>query len=523
MPGEPVKLGPYIGGLHNASGSGEFIENQELFELTNLEVDTDGSLANRPAIRVLPLSIGTSNNMRMLGTYLPTNGDKYIVFMTAAGVVRLANPSTGAVHATTASCFSLSVVQYNNRLWVVPQPGTGSTGGYFESTTPGTLTWTAVAAIPAGSAGAIYKDRLFITAGTDSSTNSSRLFYSAPLDPTVWTGEGGFVDIEPGNGEKLVSLVILNNDIILFKQHSTFRYGYSRLPAQAEVSKISSTIGTPAVHCTVTYDNNNVYVMHDNSVYELYNYTFTRISTNIAMTQVLDATLFATDIYGLTLYRDRLFVRYYSHLYVYSLKTGSWSKWTSPRKFSRLFSIPSADVGLDTAFASSSSTSDNGKVYFLQDDRITGVGGTGNAGESFECKIVTKTYDYDIPYAFKVMFWWGLSIATTGITHVGVNVPNAGRNPTWDEWKAAYTWDSINAAGISWSSNDKVIYQKSIPSALGGYARKFLKLPKKLRFRQAYFTVATEAKANTIGDASVRIFDITTFMLERETVVKETS
>jgi hypothetical protein len=68
----------------------------------------------------------------------------------------------------------------------------------------------------------------------------------------------------------------------------------------------------------------------------------------------------------------------------------------------------------------------------------------------------------------------------------------------------------------------------SIPSTvlptLGRYARKFIKLFKKVRFRQVYFTVVFDVITNGgIADASLRIYDLTVLIKQKETVVKETS
>lgn len=525
MPGNAVALGPFSGGLHNSAGTGEAIDNKELFELINLEVDLDQSLANRPAIGIFNTAgLTSSDGIRVLGRYTPADGRNFIVAATASTVM-LINAATG-IQAVSQAMQTITVVQSVDRLYCAPYPGSGTTGGYFSVSAPGaTPAWTAVATLPAGEAMVSYKDRLYVAAGINSIANTSRLYYSWALDGTQWnnvggnSASGGFVDVDPGNGQKLVSMTVLNNDIILFKQHSSYRYSFTSIPSKADLFPISSTVGVPAPGCAVTYDNNNVYLMHDNNVYELYNYSFQSISKPIALSQTVDNSLYAQDIYGLTLYRDRLFVRYYANMYVYSLKTKTWAKWVSTRKFSRIVSVPSADIGLDTAYASTASSDNPGKLYYFRDDRVAGVGTI----ENFTCKVTTKTYDLDLPWAFKVLMYWGLSIATSGNTTGTVVVPNSGQNYTWGFMKANYTWGSAKAAGIPWSSVDKTLYSRVIPPALGKYAKKYLKYPKKLRFRQCSFSVTTDAIANTIGDASVRIYDITAFILQKETVVKETS
>lgn len=513
--GKPVTLGPFIGGLHNSSGTGEAIDDKELFSLVNLEVDLDGSLANRPAIGALGLSGITGNNIRVIGYYAPSVGGKFIVCCTSTNILVY---DTSGTLVFSQAFVGICCVQYKDAVYFPATPIAAGGGGYITYT--GTWAWTAVAGMPPGEAIVLYKERLWVASGiTSTGVGASRLYFSAIGNGASWTTATDFADVSPGNGQKLVSMTVLNNDIILFKEHSTFRFGYSSIVTKFDLSNISVTIGVPSPSCAVTYDSNNVYVLHDNNVYELFNYSYTKISKPVAIRQLIDNSLYATEIYGLSLYRDRLFVRYYGYMYVYSLVTKTWSQWTTSRKFSRIVTIPSADIGLDTAYATSASSSDPNQVYYFRDDRITGVGTV----EAFTCSITTKTYDLDIPHVFKVLYWWGLNIATSGDTTAAAVVPNAGQNYTWNYMLANYTWAGANTAGIKWSNNDMVVVSQTVASTLGKFAKKFLKLAKKLRFRQIYFTVSAVAVSNSISDASVRIYDLTAIVKSKETVVKGTS
>ena len=119
---------------------------------------------------------------------------------------------------------------------------------------------------------------------------------------------------------------------------------------------------------------------------------------------------------------------------------------------------------------------------------------------------------------------WGVTIATSGTTTASVFVPSASKNYTWQELRIAWgTWDNLVVEEVKWSNADKLIFSASVLASAGTYARKYLKLPKKLRFRQAYFTVSTEVKTNSVGDAAVRIYDITAFIDKKEGVVAQTT
>lgn len=515
MPGTAVALGPFAGGLNNASGSGEGIDDKEVFSCLNLEVALDGgSLVNRPAIRQFAISgISPADGIKLIGTFLPENGERYIV-AAVGDVVHVIDVSTGASAANHTTLTATCCIQYQNRLYVIPQATSAGDGGYFDEA----LTWTAVAAIPRGDAVVLYKERIWVAAGITATSNTSRFSFSAVGDGTTWGG-ADFIDLAKGNGEKLVYMTTTANDIILFKEHSTWRFGYASDPAKADTTLIDNKIGVPAINCAVTYNNNTIYVLHDNSVYELYGGVYTRISDKIELTQVLDNTLYSTDLYGLTLHRDRLFVRYYSNLYVLSLRTQKWAQWSSTRKFSRVVSIPSATIGLDVAYAHSASTDTAGELFTFIDDRTTGVG----TDETFTCSITTKTYDFDVPHKFKMINMWQLQIATSSDADGSFTIPNSSIPPTWYEWGQTYTWYSINAAGITWNNQTAVTSTKTVTPTGGAYGRKIIKYGTKQRFRQGYFTISCPAVANTVLDSSVKLYDITVFLTQKQNVVRETT
>lgn len=532
MPGQEVKMGPFSKGLHNSSGSGEFIDDAELFDLVNLEVDLDGSLANRPAILTTTPG-GIATRFKIIGTFFPSGGQRYLVvsYGTSFGTTGLYNIAANSITVSRA-IKSNDSVQYNNNCYIVPaSDATAGTGGYWNSAV--TPAWTASTNMPNGDCAVIFKDRMCISAGLAApSISDSFVYYSCLLHPETWVGDptppagdvktndAGNFSVEQGNGQRAISIIVMNNDLVVFKEHSTFRWTFSSDPTKGDLSKISSTIGTPTINCVVSFDNNNLYLLHDNSVYELYNYSFTDLSNTIRMDPVVDSDIYSDSNYGLTIFRTRLFVRYFNQLYVFSLQTGRWSRWSSVRKFITLTELPNPQ-GQDVAYASSISISAPNLLLSIVDDRTTNVGTV----ENFNCSIITKTYDFDISWAFKVMFWWGMTIATLGQTTVVANVPNATFNYTWNELAAIYpSWQTAKDAGIKWSNNPPTIANSSYPAEKGSFARKFLKFNKKVRFRQIFFTVTTNVVNNfSAGDSCVRIYDMTAFVNQKETVVARTT
>jgi hypothetical protein len=170
-----------------------------------------------------------------------------------------------------------------------------------------------------------------------------------------------------------------------------------------------------------------------------------------------------------------------------------------------------------------------GGLFYQYDNRVTNLG-----NETFNCSIVTKTYDFDLAWAYKVMFWWGVSIATSGGTTAQVVIPNAGSNYTWNNIQVAATpdgsWGAAHNVPIRWNNTPVIGWPVApvtpISMNLPPYGRKFLKLQKKVRFRQLYFTITTPAIINATAinaDSTVRIYSISVFLNKKEVVVRTTT
>lgn len=515
MPGTPVALGPFVKGMHNSAGIGEFIDNQELFLLSNLEVDTDGSLVNRPPISNWNIT-NASYKMSLIGVFTPDNDTDYLVVVYNDGsddYVGLVNIKTNVIVSNTA-IRSNTVVQYNNSLYVIPYPDSGQHGGSFSDANP--PVWTEITDIPEGETAILYNERMFVGAGVNSTTNTTRMSFSAIGDFTSWD-PADYFDINKGDGQKLSCLKVLGTDILIFKEHSTYRAGYSSDVRKMTVLNVSTYIGAANDDCAVVSSDNSVYTLHDSNVYELYNYSYSKISDRIRLTKVVDPDMDQSQIYGLSIFGDRLFLRYFDTIYVYNVLIRQWSLWETDKKFGRLLSI--SDENEIVAFANPAlNTAPYGTLYSFTEDRLTGVG----VEEIFNCKIITKTYDFDVGYAYKVLFWWAADVATSSDTYGALTLDNSSSNPTWADW-ASNSWQELTNANTPWSNEKTVIYSAITPANLGGYGKKILKFPKKIRFRKLSFTLSTEVSPNDIGDASVRIYSLTAFVKPKELIVKETT
>lgn len=316
MGGQALRLGPFTGGL-NTTSDPSTIADVELAECLNFEQDLDGSLKSRPPFKELNGHITFTERVVFLCEAI-FGSDHYLIGSNTNGVFSLLN---GVVSLITNTFEAGAAVQYADKVYLVPMPGSGN-GGKWDPVGG----FTAVAAIPKGQSAVIHKERLYIVPGIDSTATTSRLKFSDPGNFDSWPASN-FIDISQGDGTKLVDLTVMQDNLLLFKQQSSFLLAYDVRPDDAVLREISSTIGVNRQYNVVNYEN-QVYIFSQGWVYELINYDFNRINTKVPFIRDDTApTPFSDETIFLCLLEDRLVCRYYRNVYVYSLRTRSWSQW----------------------------------------------------------------------------------------------------------------------------------------------------------------------------------------------------
>lgn len=318
MGGQALRLGPFIGALNTASDP-TAIADAEVAVLKNFELDIDGSLISRTPIKESQGHISWAERILIIGEGIFTSG-RYIIGSNSNGVYQFLN---GTWTLITSTFQATVAIQYANTVYLVAKPGSGN-GGKWDPVGG----FTAIAAIPKGQAAVVHKERLFVCPGIDSITNSSRLTFSNASDFETWDASD-FIDIGQGDGTKLLDLTVFQDNLLLFKNQATYVLSYDIRPADATVRKISSTIGVDRQFCVVNYEN-QVYIFHGGWVYEIINYDFNRLNTKVPFVE--DATApgsFSSESIFISIFEDRLVCRYFRNIYVYGLRTRTWSQWES--------------------------------------------------------------------------------------------------------------------------------------------------------------------------------------------------
>jgi hypothetical protein len=200
-------------------------------------------------------------------------------------------------------------------------------------------------------------------------------------------------------------------------------------------------------------------------------------------------------------------------MYIYNLKTRAWSKWTSVVEPNRWAKDPilSTALGVETYYAVSY-RNNVGSLYRMYDGVVTG------AVEStpFTLKITTKTYNVEVPYTYKRLFWWGVDCLSKVSINAVVSPVVYGRPVTWQylidhnlKWNELGTWSRLVEVPID-------VTDSATLTGVGN-TRTFIKYWKSLRFRQISFKLDSSVTGDPV-DSPQYIYTLTAVVGNKQVV-----
>lgn len=501
---EEITVGPFTGGL-NTQADPSYIADNELVDCVNLELDLNGSLITRPPMK-LATGPGGASKIWPIGQALI--GSTYYIILASNNTVWAYDGATFTV--IVSSVIASTAVQYRDYVYILAFPHSGTVGGRWNGTT-----YSSIATMPKGTDMLIYKERMYVADGLQ----SSRLKFSAISDPTVWNASD-FFDISPGDGQMLWHLAIFNNNLLIFKTDATYALSYDTKPSDATVNKISNDIGVTWWK-TIAQNQNYIFVYHEGIVYQLVNFEFIQINTKVKFEYDSAVPPAATRVDNVTMsfVGNRLIVRYFNRIYVYNIITQAWSRWTSDdsnlQNFMYFMKFPNNSVGgSEDTFFSGSCLSGNNSFIQIKDKHNA----TDTETPVIQCSILTKDYVSGLQHRFKRLFFWGADVMTSRAI-AGIATPIVfGFTPSWGDIKNQ-TWNSLNTWQMPLTKSIEVT--TDIPGGAGTLKR-FIKFNKGMRFRQINFQVNLQTDGTTL-EGPTRIYTLTLFMKVAETVVKQVS
>lgn len=323
MPGQAIQVGPFLGGL-NTFSDGTAIADNELSVCENFELDIDGSLKSRPPFvdvgTRFPLA-PTSGNVEMLGYYIDDSGESYLLASDGLSSTYYFDGNQWTLITSTFSATSMA--QFDHKAWMTASPGSANPGGYWTPTDG----FTAVADMPEGDVVIAHKFRLWVIKGKDASADGTRLYHSATLGASpFWPVAPDFIDIGAGDGQNIVSVLVYYNNLLILRTHSIYSLQYTTDPASGIVSLIAPGVGLAHKDAMAIYEN-YLYFMYDDRAYEFSNSRSTHLNVKVPFESPLRIGIYRP--FSVSIFNQRVVFSYYDRIYVFGLRTRTWTVWKS--------------------------------------------------------------------------------------------------------------------------------------------------------------------------------------------------
>lgn len=507
--GEPIAIGPFNAGM-NLAGDAAVIADNELADLVNMEVAIDGSLKERPAMEVPYATLPGGSNGRMLGWY-NTGTNLYLIAANNNNTYRIRPGIDGSWTLITGAPAATASLQFEGLLWLVADPDSGQNSGSWDGTT-----WTGDTSMPRGSHIAAYKGVLYIgtnRSGTPSISTKSRLYRSNPLGTTPrWPASQLFIDIGYGDGEDIIAMTVWQGSIIIFRTNSIWTYNWATSPAGANPQPLDSTVGLDNRWSWDAY-NGVLYFMYSGRAYALTSGRVEVLNETVPFSGsqfvTVGATTYISDqgLNSVTTFGSRILFNYLNWIYVYGTETNTWSRWQRNSPGGTYLQhmgkgIPSPGAGTATIYGFGRLTGQTAAFMRMIDQPA--ILGT----DVFLCSLRTKTFDFESPYTYKRLFWWGVEAGISN-TIVGAVTPIAGlQTGTGTSIQTAVT---TTRNGVGTATPERV----------------FVKMNQSLRFRQCYFEVTFQGTGYNSGDPIEkkvgRVYGLTAFVRTGERASKSTT
>lgn len=531
-----VTLQNFVGGLNNYWDSSS-IQDNELASLVNFEVTTNGALTSRPPIWFEDNSGSNvytpvaTEPVDIIGTYVEAGGDRYLVAVT--------NSKTWVYEVETktwteiATFKATDVTQFDNK--VVLASATDGQGGYWEA---GTFTNTPT--MPALGGIELFQNRFF--GYGIQGTNTANTVYWSDITTAGVSGAGNsiwdwqdaqgyfYVEIGAGDGQWITALAQGYNDLVIFRNKSTYRYSYGELPEEGQMQVMQQDIGAETNRCVVKFENAH-FVLYGKTLYKYQNWLYYPLnSERVNFEQQADYSVrfeHAVSVVG-----RRVIVWHGGSVYSYSLDTSTWSEWDTDSRVGYFVTVPrqnedsreelyygiSGDIDPITALDATDF------ALFRMRDRIH-TNPSAQGSEEMTCSLRTKIYDFATPVEWKRLYFWSADIATARTVRASVIPVAQTAEPvavSWDDLSkdgqydnGYYTFDELSQdspADDIFSNWDVPKTPGSVESVIedfpiGTLVRIVTKLDQSLRFRRIYFELYLTCDG-TATTSPVQVFSI---------------
>lgn len=536
-----VALQRFTGGLNNYWDQSS-IDDAELASIINLEFTTSGAMISRPPIygemsgATAIESPVTTEPFDIIGTYTRNDGERYLVAVTNAKtwIYNITSKLWTEIWAHKAS----DCTQFQNKIVL---SSLTEHGGYWEA---GTFT---VTNMPYLGGIELFQNRFF-GYGVQGTSTANTMYWSdittfGPSGETtsVWdwideTGNYYYVDIGSGDGQWITAMAQGYNDIVLFRNKSTYRYSFGEDPAGGQMQVMQQDVGAENKRCAVKFENAH-FVFSGGILYRYQNWLYYPL--NARKVKFESYTNFTQRFeHAISVVGRRILVWHQGSMFAYNLDTETWSEWETDTRAGYFVAVARKDEdNVENLYygVSGDVAKLNNKYSLLrvEDNAVSLVG-----AESFKCFLRTKIYDFDSPVEWKRLYFWAADVASArpikavvypvALTETVVQANWDEVSKDFDGETAYYTWDQLSKddlADTTYGTWDSIVTPSGgIATVVSSFPqtapqRIEAKLNNALRFRRIYFELYLESDG-TASTAPVQIYSITPMVGAKATVTK---
>lgn len=528
----------FTGGLNNYWDQSS-IDDTELASVINLEFSTSGSLIQRPPIYteknlsgVVVKTPAVNEPLDIIGTYVEASGTRYLVCIT--------DDKTWIYNVTTKAWTMIATfrasdcTQYDNKIVLC---STTQSGGYWEAGTYHATNMPHLGGIE------LFQNRFF-GFGVEGTSTANTIYWSniTTFGPSgqitsVWdwldaTMSNMYVEIGTGDGQWITAIAQGYNDIVIFRNRSTYRYSYGELPEEGTMQAMQQDIGAENRRSVVKFENAH-FVLSGGILYKYQNWLYYPL--NVQKVKFIEnATSTNRFEHAVSLVGRRAIVWHNGSLYAYNLDTETWSEWVTEYRAGYFVTVPrNNEDNIEELYygvsgiAEFAGTGVTDYSMFRTENMFIGA----NGAEAFECSIRTKIYDFNTPVEWKRLFFWSADIATgmpVRAVAYPVALPEIAPTLTWDEISkdfaednAFYTWDSLNSGTWDVLKNPSGGVSTIVDSfSATQLLRMEAKLNQNLRFRRIYFELYLNSDG-TAATTPVQIYSIVPMIGAKAKIAKE--
>jgi len=529
-----AQLQKFTGGLNNYWDQSS-ISDTELADIVNFEFSTNGALISRPPIYTeknganIVVTPVAGQPIDIIGNYVTAAGTRYLVAVTNAKTW-LYNITT-KVFSEIATFKAADCAQYDNKLLLC---STTQAGGYWNGTS-----FVSTPNMPNLGGLQLFQNRFF-GYGVQGTATANTVYWSdiTTFGPageltSIWdwkdsTGNYFYVEIGTGDGQWITSMILGYNDIVIFRNRSTYRYSYGDSPELGNMQSMQQDIGAENKWSVAKFEN-AYFVLSGGILYRYQNWMFYPLNAQrVKMTSSNDPANHRIQ-HAVSIVGRRCIVWHNGMLYVYNMDTDTWSRWDT--KSDICYFVPAPRMSEDYAeqgFYGVSGVIDLSLTGVTEYSlwRIEDQPTSTNGSESMSCSLRTKIYDMDTPVEWKRLYFWSADVQSRSPIKAvvfPVAVPEIDPTATWDEISkdyatefTYYTWDAISIDSVTdtvyqtWDGVQRPINGVGTVVNVPNYLKPIrteIKLNHALRFRRIYFELYLDCDG-TASTSPVQVFSI---------------